>query len=80
MICPSGFYAYAATKMCLSCALHCVNLTLTGQKINSGASMEFLFTFDEVMDWTNFNWRDYIYFGSTDTLIDPNNDYDVVYT
>lgn len=36
VVCPDGYFHFLATKQCLSCPLHCVNLTITSQNINSG--------------------------------------------
>ena len=43
--CQAGYYPHLATKKCLSCALHCVNMTITSQLVTNNSSLEFLYTF-----------------------------------
>lgn len=55
-------------------------MSITAQLINSGQSFEFTYTFDEIMDWTTFNWQNFLFFGSTHPTVNFYNDFDIVYT
>jgi hypothetical protein len=80
VICPTGYFAHIPSKVCLSCALHCVNLTITSQFLNGGESLEFTYSFDEVIDFTGFNWQSFLFFNCTKTSINAATDFTFVYT
>ncbi len=80
VICPTGYYSHLSSKMCKSCALHCPNITITGALLNAGESLEFTYTFTEAMDWTGFNWVNFLNFNCTNTSIVPSTDFVYVYT
>ena len=42
--------------------------------------MEFTYTFTEAMDWTGFNWQNFLNFNCTNTSIVTSTDFDYVYT
>ena len=74
-----------ATKLCLSCALHCVNMTISSQflpngKTLNGSSLEFTYTFAEVFDFSTFDWTTFLTFNSTNSSINPLTDFTIVYT
>jgi hypothetical protein len=78
--CPTGYYAHLASKMCLSCAIHCPTISIAVAQINAGESLEFTYTFTEDIDWTGFDWQDFLSFNCTNTSIDTANDFNFVYT
>jgi hypothetical protein len=80
VICPTGYYAHLASKECLSCALHCPTLSISSQLINSGASLEFTYTFSEAMSWTGFNYASFLGFNCTNASINTGTDFAIVYT
>jgi hypothetical protein len=71
--------------MCLSCAIHCVNMTITNQllpngKTLNGSSLEFTYTFAEAFDFSTFDWMNFLTFNCTNSSINPLTDFTIVYT
>jgi hypothetical protein len=85
VICPSGYFDHWDSKMCLSCAIHCVNMTITNQLLPNGktlnrSSLEFTYTFAEAFDFSTFDWMNFLTFNCTNSSINPLTDFTIVYT
>ena len=80
VICPFGYYSYLPTKMCLSCAINCINMVISNQFILNGASLEFTYHFNDTMDLANLNYIDFLGFTCTNLSINVLSDFDIVYT
>ncbi len=78
VICPTGYFSHLSSKLCLSCAIHCPNITITGAPINGGESLEFTYTFTEDMNWSGFVWQDFLSFNCTNTSINIVDDFNYV--
>jgi hypothetical protein len=54
-------------------------MTITSQLLNSGASLEFTYTFSEAMVFSGFNYADFLSFNCTNTSINTASDFAIVY-
>jgi hypothetical protein len=85
VICPSGYFDHLTSKMCLSCALHCVNMTINSEflpngKTLNGSSLKFTYTFAEAFDFSTFDWTTFLTLNCTNSSINPLADFTIVYT
>ena len=84
VICPTGYFAHIPSKVCLSCVINCVNMTISnkfemnGKSLN-GSSLKFTYTFSEALDFSLFDWKNFLSFTSTNSSINYLNDFIIDY-
>ena len=68
------------TSNCMTWSTPQAGMSINGYVDVSNTFGEFIFTFDDTMNWVNFDHIDFVYFNGSDSSLSMVNDFIVTYT